>query len=195
MTDKLILASSSPRRIELLKNCHIKFETVKHGFDEDSVKIKNPVKLAKALAYEKANSIACLDKYKDEYVLGVDTIVAYKNHILGKPKDKYEANKFINLISNKMHKVITGFCIININKNINIIKSVTSNVYFIKFPQNFIKYYLDNNLWSGYAGGYAIQSIFSMFAKKIKGSYSNIVGLPVDILYEELQKINFKMVW
>jgi septum formation protein len=195
MTDKLILASSSPRRVELLTECRIKFETVNHNFDENSVNEKNPVKLAEILSLGKAQSVALKNDYYDKYVLGVDTIVVYKNQILGKPGDRAEADKFIRLLSNKTHKVISGISLVNSLKSFKMVKSSISKVTFVKFDEKFIKYYLDNNLWAGYAGGYAIQSLFSLFAKKIQGSYSNIVGLPVDVLYKMLKSINFNFLW
>ncbi len=196
MNNILILASSSPRRMKLLNDCKIPFKAVDHLFDESTINHNNPVKLAKTLAYNKANSIAIKMDYRDKYVIGVDTLVVYKNKILGKPKDKFEAEIFIKLLSDKTHKVITGISIINIEKSIKLIKSSVSYVKFIKIDEKLIKYYLDNNLWEGYAGGYAIQEgIFDLIVKKIKGSYSNIVGLPVNVLYNLLKDINFKFVW
>ena len=195
MPDKLILASSSPRRMELLKNCGIPFVAVKHTFNEDSINIMHPVKLVKSLAQGKAKSIASMPAYYNNYVLGVDTVVLIKKLILGKPKNKDDAKRFITMLSNKTHRVISGISLINNNKSINLVKYSVSYVEFMKIDGEFIKFYLDNNLWEGYAGGYAIQSVFSLLVKKIKGSYSNIVGLPVNILYKMLKDINFKMLW
>ncbi len=196
MPDKLILASSSPRRFQLLKESKIDFKSVKHIFDEDSINNKNPVKLAKLLAFNKALSISEKPEYNNMYVLGVDTLVVVKNKTLGKPKDRKQAKDFILMLSNKTHKVISGISIINVQKSIILTKSAVSYVKFIKIDEKFLEYYLDNNLWEGYAGGYAIQeSIFNLVVKKIKGSYSNIVGLPVNILYKMLKDINFKLLW
>lgn len=195
MNDTIILASGSPRRIELLTTCKIPFTAVNHEFDEDSLNLNNPVKLAEKLAEGKALSVACKAEFKNYFVLGVDTIVVYKNKVLGKPSDRKEAERFIRLLSNKKHKVITGISLVNTVKSIICTRSVVSGVQFIKFDEKFIKYYLDNMLYEGYAGGYAIQSLFSMFAKKIQGSYSNIVGLPVDMLYTMLKHVNFKFIW
>ncbi len=200
MPDKLILASSSPRRIELLKSCHISFEKIDHEFDENSLKIKNPVKLAMQLAKGKAQSIVDKKefdkkKFNDSFILGVDTIVAINNKVLGKPKDKTEAEYFIRLLSGKTHRVISGIAIINSARSIGLVEHSISFIKFSKFSENFIGYYLKNKLYEGFAGGYAIQGIFNMFAEKIKGSYSNIIGLPVDVLYEMLMSVNFKFEW
>ena len=196
MQNQLILASSSPRRIQLLRECNISFKAIKHSFNEDLIKNKNPVKLTKLLAYNKALSIAKKSEYNKMYVLGVDTLVVIKNKILGKPLNKEEAKNFILMLSNKTHRVISGISIINIEKSIYLTRKSISWVKFMKINEKFIKYYLDNNLWEGYAGGYAIQeSIFNLIVKKIKGSYSNIVGLPVNVLYSMLKDINYNFVW
>ena len=192
MADKLILASSSPRRIELLQNCRIPFDVVEHNFNEDSINVKNPIKFAKLLAKGKAVSIANLSEYNNDYVLGVDTIVVIKNKILGKPGDKKEAKTFIRMLSNNKHRVISGISLINKSKSIFKVKHSVSYVKFMQIDEKFIKFYLDNNLWEGYAGGYAIQGIFSLVINNINGSYTNIVGLPVDVLYKILKDINFK---
>ena len=91
--DTLILASGSPRRIHLLKECRIRFKAVDHSFNEDSLKIQNPIKLAEQLSYFKAKSVADRKEYYDKYVLGVDTIVAINNKILGKPRNKKQAEE------------------------------------------------------------------------------------------------------
>lgn len=196
MQDQIILASSSPRRMQLLKECNISFKAVEHSFNEDLIKDKNPIKLAKILAFNKALSVSNRPGYNDSYVLGVDTLVVIKKRILGKPRDKEEAREFILMLSNKTHKVISGISIVNKEKSIYLTRKSVSEVKFIDINEKFIKYYLDNNLWEGYAGGYAIQeSIFNLIVKKIKGSYSNIVGLPVNVLYSMLKDINYNIVW
>jgi septum formation protein len=193
MTDRIILASGSPRRKELLSSCGIKFKPVEHTFDESSVKISDPVKLAMKLAQGKARSIAEKRSYSDEFVLGVDTIVAVKNKVLGKPDSSEEAESFINLLSGKTHRVISGISLIHTGRSIEITRYSVSYVKFRPIDPDFIKFYLDNDHWKGYAGGYAIQSIFGLVAEKIKGSYSNIVGLPVDVLYSMLKEVNYSI--
>ena len=187
----LVLASQSPRRKDLLSSCFINFTVVEHEFDEESLFEKNPVKLAEKLAYNKAISIAKKDDFFDKYVLGVDTIVVYKNRIFGKPRSKEEAKELILDLSNKTHKVISGIALINTKENINMVKHCITKVKFGKIDANFLKFYLDNNLWKGYAGGYAIQSIFALLVEKIEGSYSNVVGLPLETLYKMLKLIKY----
>ncbi|MBN2547341.1 MAG: septum formation protein Maf [Spirochaetes bacterium] len=192
MSERLILASSSPRRSELLKSCHIDFIVTEHEFDENSLFIKSPFKYALIMAEKKAQSIAVKMDYYDDYILGSDTIVVCKNKILGKPSDKKDAEQMLRLLSDRKHSVITGLSIINNKKSVKITDYAVTNVYFSKISDNFIEYYINNDQWSDYAGGYAIQGIFSLIVKKINGSYSNVVGLPLELLYKMLKKINFK---
>jgi len=188
--EKLILASESPRRKELLTNCRINFSVVTHEFDENCIFERNPLTLVKRLALEKANSIAKKEYFFDKYILGVDTIVVFKNKIFGKPDSKEEARDLILKLSNNRHKVISGIALINNKENLKIVKSVVTIVKFSKIDENFIKFYLDNNLWKGYAGGYAIQGIFGLIVDRIIGSYSNVVGLPLETLYKMLKMVN-----
>ena len=188
--EKLVLASSSPRRIELLKNGSIDFEVVEHSIDESSFIEKNPKKLVSILSYNKALSVSKLDQFIDRYVIGVDTIVVYKNNILGKPANREEALFNIKRLSGNKHLVVSGIAVVNSKLNIKEIKTALSVVYFNKLNDKFLEYYIDNNLWKGYAGGYAIQGIFSLVIKKIVGSYTNIVGLPMEILYKSLKKLD-----
>lgn len=189
----IILASSSPRRIELLQSCFINFECVNHSFNEKSISFKNPKILAEQIALGKALSVACKKEYCEKYVIGVDTIVVYKNKILGKPENKAEAQDFIKMLSGKQHRVISGIALINIDKDIRIVKNAVSKVIFNEISDDFFKFFLDNNHWLGYAGGYAIQGIFSLVIKKIIGSYTNIVGLPMEVLYMMLKKAEYML--
>ncbi len=186
----LVLASESPRRRELLNNSYLNFIVINHEFNEESVEEKNPVKLAIKLAEAKANSIAIKQEFFDKYVLGVDTIVNYKKEIFGKPGSEKEAKDTILKLSNKTHNVISGIALINKKENLKIVDFCVTKVKFNKIDDKFLKFYLDNNLWKGYAAGYAIQGIFGLVVDKIIGSYSNVVGLPLETLYKMLKLIN-----
>ncbi len=188
MNNKIVLASSSPRRIELLKNSLIDFETTEHNFDEESFINDNPVEYAQRLAYEKALSVTD-EFFFDKYVLGVDTIVEYEGKILGKPKNKTEAEENIRRLSGKTHEVISGISIVNKQKKIEVTDRSITKVTFTPLDEKFIRFYLDNNLYIGYAGGYAIQGIFGLVVEKIEGSYSNVVGLPMEKLYTILYNL------
>jgi len=188
---KFILASQSPRRKELLKNVIEEFETVDSNFDERQISIKNPKQLVKKLAESKCQSV-----YKEfegeRCVIGADTIVYFNNEIIGKPKNEEDAKRILNLLSGKTHTVYTGVSICffkdDIETSINFI--CTSKVEFKSLSQKEIDDYILTKEPFGKAGAYAIQGIAIKFIKSIKGSYSNIMGLPVEQLYENLLEEN-----
>lgn len=194
MSDKyLVLASKSPRRKELLRSVGIKFKTVDHKFDENSADKSDPILYVEKVAYGKADSIAALPKYRDKYILGVDTIVVHDDKILGKPKNMEEADENIRDMSGKWHSVVSGVSIVNRLLGVSFTRSALSKVKFKDFSEEFIKFYLDNNHWKGYAGGYAIQGIFALTVDTIEGSYTNIVGLPLETLYDMLKTIKYNI--
>ncbi len=187
ISQKLVLASSSPRRVELLKNSFIDFEVTTHNFDEEEHPFSDVLTYVKELATGKALSVS--KDFYDRYILGVDTIVELDGNILGKPQNKLEAKNNINLLSDKTHRVISAIAMVNQKKVIEDVDYSISHVTFDKLSDEFIKFYIDNNLYIGYAGGYAIQGLFSLVVKKIEGSYSNIVGLPMEKLYTMLDRL------
>ena len=187
----LVVASASPRRSELLTSCGIPYRTVNHEFDEDSVVEKDPGILAREIALGKAQSVACKPEFQGEYVLGVDTVVVYGEHVLGKPADRDEALKFIRLLEGKKHRVISGIALVNREEDIALAEYAESYVTFGTIDDKFLKNFLDNNHWRGYAGGYAIQGVFSLVIREIRGSYTNIVGLPTETLYRMLNQIHY----
>src|SRR4030042_5825497 len=128
MSERLILASSSPRRSELLKSCHVDFILAEHQFDENSVNKGNPYKYAMIMAENKALSIADKSEYFNDYILGSDTIVLCKNKILGKPEDKNDAEMMIKLLSGRKHIVITGLSLINRKKSVKLTEYAVTNV-------------------------------------------------------------------
>ncbi len=184
---KIILASNSPRRKELIKKICEKFEKIKPEVDEkiilEKIKNRNPYKIACILAFEKAKSV--LNKFKKGIVLGADTIVVLKNEIIGKPDSKKHAISILKKLNNSTHRVITGIALINVETFETIVDYDVSYVTFKKLSLKDIRDYIDKNNILDKAGAYAIQEGADPFIKKIKGSYYNIVGLPV----EKLKKI------
>ena len=180
---KLILASNSPRRKELLEKYNYKFTVIKSNFDESKIKKHPPKKLVKILAYNKALSV--FKDNKDSVVLGADTVVVYKNKILGKPNNKKDAVKTLQLLSGRKHYVYTGFAIISNKKKI--VKYVKSKVCFNTLSNDLIKKYVDTGLPLDKAGSYGIQDGFPI-VKRYIGSYNNIVGLPIETIDKILIK-------
>lgn len=188
---RIILASGSPRRKELLSNMGIKFEVIVSQEEEDMTQNFTYRTLAKHLARQKAESVF-KNITGDCVVIGSDTMVVYDGKKLGKPKDEKEARGMLDLISGNQHKVATGLCVfIRRNgeiKNYNIC-SVTS-VYVSKLSPEDIDWYIFTNEWCDKAGSYAIQGYFSKFIEKINGDYNTVVGLPCNEIYKIFRKEN-----
>lgn len=180
---KIILASASPRRRELLKNIFTEFEIMPADVDETlSEKIKAE-DAARYLSRKKAEFIA--EKYPDALVIGSDTTVVTDGEILGKPDNKADARRMLNTLSGKTHKVITGVCLCK-NGNTRSF-SETTEVVFYKLSESEIEEYLNGDEWRDKAGAYGIQGEAGFFVEKINGDYNNVVGLPVARLNREIK--------
>lgn len=183
---KIILASSSPRRQELLRELGLKFDVVIKDFDET---FPGTLK-GKEIAEYVANSKAALFKNElssGEIVITADTIVWCNGEVLGKPADRKDAVRILKLISGNTHEVITGVSILSAVKQISF--SDSTRVTFESLSDSEISYYIDKYQPYDKAGGYGIQEWIGIIAcSHIDGSYFNVVGLPVQKLYRELQK-------
>jgi septum formation protein len=178
-----VLASSSPRRIELLNNIKV-FPKIIYSSDinEDIKSKENPEKYCIRVAKNKA--LSALEKYPEEYILSADTIVFSSYKIFLKPKDKEEAKEFLAFFSGRKHNVLTCVCLVK--KNSIKIKKVITKVTFKRLDKQEIEEYLSTNEWKDKAGAYAIQGYAEKFIKRINGSYSNVVGLPLFETYNLL---------
>lgn len=188
--DLLYLASASPRRKELLESVGIPFCVVPQNFDETVQGACSPEIYVRNLSEGKARAAVLPDNAR--WVCGVDTIVYFDSEILGKPGSREEAEYNILRLSGNTHKVYSGVTLLDLE---NGVKYQGESVTFVKFcnlEKRFIDFYLDNRLFDGYAGGYAIQGIFACVVEKIEGSYSNVVGLPLELLYRLLRQSGFR---
>lgn len=186
---KIILASQSPRRKELLSLMGLTFETMPSIKEEDMTKHLKLHKLSESLAEQKAEDIFSQTQ-GDRTIIGSDTIVVANNKLFGKPKSKAEAYNMLRTLSGAWHKVITSLCVI-IYKNGETKKYLThdiTKVKFIKLSKQEILKYLECGEYADKAGAYAIQGKSGMFIEKIKGSYDTVIGLPTHILYQILKK-------
>lgn len=179
---KIILSSNSPRRKELLAGLGVDFEVrVLKGVDErypDDIPL-NEVPLYIAIEKASAYTVA-----KDELVVTADTVVIVDNEILGKPKDRDEAYGMLRKISGKTHQVVTGVCLTTIDDQRSF--TVTTDVEFKELSDNEIYYYIDKYRPFDKAGAYGIQEwIGYVGVLSLKGSYYNVMGLPVQRIYEE----------
>lgn len=188
---KFLLASTSPRRKELLKTILNDFEIASPHFDEGSVKIKNPTKLVKRLAYEKAKAI--FEKSKGDWcVIGSDTVVVLNGKVIGKPKDEEDAKNMLQSLSGKCHLVVTGTCLLFRQGDIEtkVVFSGSNKVYFAELTQQDIESYIKTGEPLDKAGAYAIQGIGGKFIEKINGSFHEIVGLSTSKIHKTLKEEN-----
>lgn len=184
---KMILASASPRRKELLKMLNIPFDTIASDYEETIDTSKPLTEEIKRLAYGKAKTV--FDMHKDDLIIGADTIVTINNKILGKPKTDSKAFEMLKELSGNKHSVITGICIYTKDKIDTF--AVVSYVYFNKMNTQEINDYILTKEPLDKAGGYAIQGYASKFIKKIDGDFYAIMGLPVSALYRHLKDFDF----
>jgi septum formation protein len=174
----LILASASPRRLELLAQIGVVPDRVTPtDIDESERRRELPVDLARRLAAAKA---AAAERPAGAWVLGADTVVACGRRVLPKAGDEATARRCLKLLSGRRHRVHGGICVID-GDGVARVRLVTTRVAFKRLEQREIDDYIDSGEWQGKAGAYAIQGRAAVFVRKIIGSYSNVVGLP---LYE-----------
>lgn len=176
---KLVLASASPRRRELLKKIVAEFEVDAAKGEEKTDGFLSPRQAAEALAEQKAEEIAAKNEHAGKTVLGADTVVTIDGKILGKPKDKSRAKEMLRLLSGREHRVITGVCVILPNGNKTVTHD-TTEVKFSEFSEEFIETYVAGGSPMDKAGAYGIQD--GLPVEYIKGSYDNVVGLPTELL-------------
>lgn len=187
---EFVLASASPRRKELLKEIVEEFEIIPAKGEENLV-VSSPKTLVKALARQKAEEVAALPETKGKIVLGADTVVALGQKVLGKPKDEKEAVEMLESLSGRAHFVYTGVCFVYEKDGERRVVNKTSKtrVYFNVLSEEWIKNYVAGGSPMDKAGAYGIQD--GGLVKKIRGSFSNVVGLPVELckkLYKKIQK-------
>ncbi len=179
---KLILASTSPRRAELLKSAGLAFKVVRPNADEKLHAGETPVEYAVRTAREKAESLSVPP---NAVVLGADTVVAADGHILGKPADNDDARAMLRLLSGKMHEVITGVCLRSSEKTVCF--HTATAVLFRNLSEEAIAAYVATGDPLDKAGAYAIQNGAAGMVRRIDGSYSNVVGLPLCEVIEALE--------
>lgn len=188
---QIILASTSLRRKELLEKIGLKFDIVDSNYIEDLTLNKEPINLVKYLSLGKA--MAVVEKYLDSIIISADTIVVYKNKVLGKPKTKKQAREFLGLLSGKTHYVITAFTIIDSKTKNKITKAVPTKITMRKLIPKEIEWYIRSGEPMDKAGAYAIQGLGSIFIKKISGDYFATVGMPVFDIVRELKKFGIDL--
>jgi len=174
----IVLASASPRRQELLRNAGVQFVLKPANIPEIRHPNEKPRDFAERMAKEKARAIWALDR--NQAVLGADTVVVVNDQVLGKPKDEEDAAHMLRLLSARKHQVITGVCLIS--SDFEDVRSETTTVYFSEMKVESIRDYIASREPMDKAGAYAIQGKASRWISNIEGDYSNVVGLPVELV-------------
>ena len=185
---KYILASASPRRKELLELAGFQFEVIPSSIEEKISKTLAPYELVMELALEKANDVFCKHVQKDCVVIGADTIVVYRDEILGKPADKAEAYDMLSMLADRTHQVYTGVALV-ISKKGRVHTNTfyeSTDVTFCPISREDLHAYIETGDPLDKAGAYGIQGSFAIHVKCIHGDYNNVVGLPVSRLYQGL---------
>ena len=184
---RIVLASKSPRRKDILKKINLDFKVIPSNIIEDFDKT-NPSTLVQSCAFEKAKKVSL--ENLNNLIIGADTVVVLDKKIMGKPRDINESREMLGMLSGKTHKVFTGVSIQNINKNINELFYSKTDVELYNMSDSVIDYYIKNYKPSDKAGSYGIQDWFSSQIKKIDGCYYNVMGLPLSKVFKCLYDLS-----
>lgn len=187
----LVLASTSKYRRQILDQVFLKHTAIASDFEEKSNNRKDPYNYVKELSMGKAQSVA--KKVKNSIIIGMDTVVVANDEIMEKPKSVEEAKRYIKLCSNNFSRVITGITIIN-QLNGQVINTYSeTKVYFKEIPDEEIEFYIQNEPYALNSSGFVIETVMSNFIKRIDGTYNNILGAPVEVIYDYLAKWGYSL--
>ena len=181
-----ILASASPRRRELLKEYISEFCVIPAKGEEKAEAGLSPEGLVCALAQQKAEEVAALPAAQGKAVIGSDTVVAYAGEVLGKPKDEADAGRMLSMLSGQVHPVYTGVCVV-LPSGERIVEADCTDVEFVRLSDEQIDAYIATGSPMDKAGAYGIQD--GGLAKSIAGSYSNVMGLPVELVERLIKEV------
>jgi len=173
----IVLASESTRRVDILRTLGISFSIIPPDIDERKKRDESIRDYVLRIAAEKAKKVGAL--FPDKWVIGADTIVVHKGKVLGKPNSEEEAMEMLTALRGKWHKVLTGYCILNMSKQTSCKDVVETKVFIKDLTDEEIRRYIKTSEPFDKAGSYAVQGKGGFMVKEIKGSYSNVVGLPI----------------
>lgn len=188
MAKRLVLASQSPRRKEILAFAGIPFTIRAPRVEEVRLADESPEDYVRRLALEKARAVPVAE---DEVILSADTTVVFRHHVLEKPRDPDDANRMLSLLEGKEHQVMTGICLRT--RREELVDIEVTRVWFSPLDQAEIAAYVASGEPDDKAGGYAIQGLASKFIERIEGCYFNVVGLPVALVYRRLKQIGYEL--
>lgn len=188
--ESFILASASPRRKQLLLEQGCRFEVIPSEVDEASVPrgTDSPAEYAMRLAHAKAESVA--GRHPEKLVVGADTIVEHDGQIIGKARDAIDAERILRMLFAGPHEVITGLAFVRKASGLCLLCSDITVVYPHKLSNEQILTYIQSGHWQGKAGAYGIQDTHDEFVERIDGSFSNVVGMPVELFDAVMQHLS-----
>ncbi len=189
--DKIVLASESPRRAELLKLAGIPFSVLPSGISEDEKVFDDPVEHVLELSRRKAQNVAL--KVAGGLILGADTIVVLEGSTIGKPQNRGEAADILSRLSGNEHRVFTGMTLLDTDKNKCVSDVVITSVRMRKMSTDEIRKYIDTREPMDKAGAYGIQGKGSVFIESVCGCYYNVMGLPISKLVLMLRKMGYEI--
>ena len=178
---KLVLASGSPRRTEILERAGWPHEVIVAGIDETLRPQEPPATYVQRLARSKAEAVA--QRLEEGLVLGADTTVVIESQILGQPEDDADAKRMLRLLNGKWHEVLTGVALVRVGGESRV-DYETTRVHFAEMSESEIDWYISTGEPFGKAGAYAIQGKAALFIEEIQGDYFNIMGLPIRLVYK-----------
>jgi len=187
----VILASSSPRRRDLLRQIGVEFTVDPADVDESILSGEVPEDYAVRVSLDKARVAA--RKAGEGIVIAADTIVVFKDVILGKPDDSHDAKRMLEMLSGNMHRVITGLAVMNAATGMVLCKTATTKVWFRNLEKDQVKRYVLSGEPLDKAGAYGIQGKGALLVARIEGCYNNVVGLPLALLDEMLREFGIKL--
>lgn len=190
---KLILASASPRRKQLLQQIGLDFEILASNIDEKLNPRLKPLHQVESLSLQKAEATSLMKGANNAIILAADSMVAVGDEIMGKPKDEKDAKRMLRKLSGTTHSIVTGFTLLDTTTKKKVTKSVETKVWFKKLSPQEISAYVKTKEPFDKAGAYAIQEIGSIFVEKIEGDYQGAVGLPLFAVARELKKFGIKV--
>ncbi len=188
---KIILASTSPRRKEILAKAQVSFEVQESNYEEDMTLNMPPEKLAEFLSAGKAKAVA--DKNTDAIVIAADTFIVYEHHRLGKPKNPERAKEMLEMLSGKEHEIVTGVTIIDTDTSEPYSFHESTKVFMSQLSPEIIDAYIKTGEPIDKAGAYALQEMGALLIEKIEGDFFNAMGLPLRRLVKELKNFGVQV--
>jgi septum formation protein len=188
----LYLASTSPRRQEILRNLGLVFEVVPTRFQETlGERHPDPPGLAAECALQKMEHSE--PSGRSGIAVTADTLVFVGDRILGKPRDRGDARRMLSLLSGQTHGVATALCLRDLKPGTTVLAAAVTRVVFDPIPEDLMERYLDWGEWIDKAGAYGIQGMAALFIREIDGCFFNVVGFPVNLFYQKLQQLGYRL--